>query len=193
MDAHTSKALRPSEFQRRALILVRAGSVFYRADRFGHGYFWARGASEYKLNARTMGSLIRHGLIVEGPAGFRDLRGGLVRIRPYRLTDVGRRALGVVGAMPAVEEAPRDGSPATVDVADVRVGMATLLGWVDYVDRNEGGGAIVYFRPFDLSVTVCRGCPAGTRLALVPCPHLPSVSDRSVCAKCGHGLGSGAA
>ncbi|ETA00595.1 hypothetical protein CcI156_19355 [Frankia sp. CcI156] len=187
MDAHTSKAPRLSDPQRRALTLVHEGTVFYRADSFGHGYFSARGASEIKLNARTIDSLVRHGLIVEVPDRFRDLRGGLVRIRPYRLTGAGRTALGLV------EEAPSGDVPATVDVADVEVGMATSLGWVDYVSRLDGGGAIVYYRPFDRSALTCRAWPAGERLTLVSCPHVPNFFDRSRCAKCGHELGSVAA
>ncbi|TFE24038.1 MarR family transcriptional regulator [Frankia sp. B2] len=187
MDAHTSKALRLSDPQRRALRVVRKGSVSYRADSVGHGYFSARGASEITLNARTIDSLVRQGLIVEVPDQFRDLRGGLVRIRPYRLTDAGRTALGLV------HEAPQADAPATVDVADVRVGMATPLGWVDYISPLDHGGAIVYYRPFDRSALTCRAWPRGERLTLVPCPHVPSYFDRSHCAKCGHELGSVAA
>jgi hypothetical protein len=187
MDAHTRKAPRLSDPQRGALTLVHQGSVFYRADRFGHGYFSARGASEITLNARTIDSLIGHGLIVEDLDRFRELRGGLVRVRPYRLTDAGRTALGLV------EQAPRGDVPATVDVANIRVGMATPLGWVDYVSPLDDGGAIIYYRPFDRSALTCRVWPAGERLTLVPCPHISSFIDRSRCAKCGHELGSVAA
>ncbi|KEZ34846.1 hypothetical protein [Frankia sp. CeD] len=194
MDAHTSKALRLSDPQRRALTFAHTGVLYYRADSFGHGYYGERDCAPVRIRWNTFEAIERRGWVVRDPAGDLSLHGGTVTILAYVVTDAGRTVLGVErDDAPGGEKAPQDEAPVTVDVADVRLGMPTALGWVDYVSPLDDGGAIVYYLPFDLSAKTCRAWPPGTRLMLVPCPHIPNVLDRSRCAKCGHELGSVAA
>ncbi len=194
MDAHTSKAPRLSDPQRRALTFAHAGVLYYRADSFGHGYYGERDGAPVRIPGNTFEAIERRRWVVREPAGDLSLHGGTVTILAYVLTNAGRSVLGVErDEAPDRGEAPPDEAPAEVDVADVRVGMATQLGWVDFVSRLDDGGAIVYYLPFDRSVKICRAWLAGTRLTLVPCPHLPSVFDHLRCAKCGQKLGSVAA
>lgn len=192
MDAHTSKAPRLSDPQRRALTFAHAGVLYYRADSFGHGYYGERDCAPVRIRWNTFEAIERRGWVVREPAGDLSLHGGTVTIFAYVLTDAGRTVLGVEpDDAPGRENAPQ--APVTVDVADVRLGMSTSLGWVDYISRLDDGGAILYYLPFDLSAKTCRAWPAGKRLTLVPCPHIPNIFDHCHCAKCGHELGSVAA
>ncbi|EYT91875.1 hypothetical protein ThrDRAFT_02520 [Frankia casuarinae] len=194
MDAHASKAPRLSDPQRRALTFAHAGVLYYRADSFGHGYYGERDSGPVRVAGNTFEAIERRGWVVREPAGDLSLHGGTVTILAYVLTEAGRTVLGVEpGEALDRAMAPDDDGPVTVDVADVRVGMAMPLGWVDYVSRLDEGGAIVYYRPFDRSALTCRAWPPGQRLPLVPCPHLPTIFDQSRCAKCGQGLGGVAA
>jgi hypothetical protein len=199
-----------SDPQRFALTCAADGVYYYRADSFGHGTFAecsAAGVARTRVHYRTAEALEARGLVERDPRGDLSLLNGTVTILAYRITSAGLEAIGRTGELDAhaderdedtatdavpvadaheVDEVDEHVSP--VVLADVAVGMATPLGWVDYVSRHQDGGGVVYFLPFDRSAKTCRAYDPGARVELAECPHVPNILDASACAKCSAAL-----